>query len=95
LTALSLECVFLDYSAEHTCYRCWDAVAHKIRTSRDIVFDESCPFYLRPSYDASPASLVDLLSFLLFLMLLCLFLAQLYLPLCLPLSLLLWFQITR
>jgi hypothetical protein len=34
--------------------------------SRDVVFDESHPFYLRPSSNASPASLVDPLSFLLF-----------------------------
>jgi hypothetical protein len=34
--------------------------------SRDVVFDESCPFYPHPTIDASPASLVDLLSFLLF-----------------------------
>jgi hypothetical protein len=34
--------------------------------SRDVVFDESRPFYLRPSSNASPASLVDPLSFLLF-----------------------------
>jgi hypothetical protein len=35
-------------------------------TSWDIVFDESHPFYLRPTTDASSASLVDPLSFLLF-----------------------------
>jgi hypothetical protein len=35
-------------------------------TSRDVIFDESRPFYLRPTTDASPASLVDPLSFLLF-----------------------------
>jgi hypothetical protein len=34
--------------------------------SQDVVFDESRPFYPRPTTDASPASLVDLLSFLLF-----------------------------
>jgi hypothetical protein len=38
-----------------------------MRTSRDVVFDESCLFYPRPTTDATPASLVDLLSFLLFL----------------------------
>jgi hypothetical protein len=37
-----------------------------MRTSWDVVFDESRPFYLRPTTDASPASLVDILSFLLF-----------------------------
>jgi hypothetical protein len=37
-----------------------------MRTSRDVVFDESRPFYPRPTTNASPASLVDPLSFLLF-----------------------------
>jgi hypothetical protein len=37
-----------------------------MQTSQDVVFDESCPFYLCPTTDASPASLVDPLSFLLF-----------------------------
>jgi hypothetical protein len=36
-----------------------------MRTPRDVVFDESRPFYPRPITDASPASLVDPLSFLL------------------------------
>jgi hypothetical protein len=66
LTAQSIECVFLGYSVEHKGYYCWDPVAHRIRTSRDIVFDESCPFYPRPTTDASPTSLVDHLSFILF-----------------------------
>ncbi|WVZ72432.1 hypothetical protein U9M48_020896 [Paspalum notatum var. saurae] len=35
-----------------------------MRISRDVVFDESRPFYPRPSSDASLASLVDPLSFL-------------------------------
>jgi hypothetical protein len=35
-------------------------------TSRDVVFDESRPFYLHPTIDAPPASLVDPLSFLFF-----------------------------
>jgi hypothetical protein len=49
-----------------------------MRMSRDVVFDESRLFYLHPSSDVSPASLVDHLSLLLFPMLLpllCLFLA--------------------
>jgi hypothetical protein len=49
-----------------------------MRTSQDVVFDESRPFYPRPTTDAHPASLVDPLSFLfslMLLMLLCLFLA--------------------
>jgi hypothetical protein len=35
-------------------------------TSRDVVFDESRPFYPRSTTDTSPSSLVDHLSFLLF-----------------------------
>jgi hypothetical protein len=37
-----------------------------MRTSRDVVFDESRPFYPHPTTDAPPASLVDPLSFLFF-----------------------------
>jgi hypothetical protein len=37
-----------------------------MRMSWDVVFDESCHFYPHPTTDASPASLVDPLSFLLF-----------------------------
>jgi hypothetical protein len=37
-----------------------------MRMSRDVVFDESRPFYPCPTTDGSPASLVDPLSFLLF-----------------------------
>jgi hypothetical protein len=66
LTTQSVECVFLGYSTEHKGYRCWDSAAHRMQTSRDVVFDESRPFYQRPTADASPASLVDPLSFLLF-----------------------------
>jgi hypothetical protein len=63
---LVVVCVFLGYSAEHKGYHCWDSVAHRMQTSRDVVFDEFCPFYLRPTTDAPPASLIDPLSFLLF-----------------------------
>jgi hypothetical protein len=38
-----------------------------MRTSRDVVFDESRPYYSLPTTNASPVSLVDPLFFLLFL----------------------------
>jgi hypothetical protein len=66
LTAQYVECVFFGYSAEHKGYHCWDLVAHRMQMTQDVVFDESRPFYLCPTTDASPASLVDPLSFLLF-----------------------------
>jgi hypothetical protein len=66
LTTQSVECVFLGYSTEHNGYRCWGPVGRRMRTSRDVVFDEFCPFYPRPTTDAPPASLVDPLSFLFF-----------------------------
>jgi hypothetical protein len=66
LTAQFVECIFLGYNAEHKDYRCWDPVTRRMRTSRDVVFDKSHPFYPRPTTDASPTSLIDHLYFLLF-----------------------------
>jgi hypothetical protein len=74
LIAQYVECIFLGYSVEHKGCRCWDPVTRRMRTSRDVVFDESRPFYPRPTIDAPPASLVDPLSFLFFFLMLLLLL---------------------
>jgi hypothetical protein len=66
LTVQFVECVLLGYSAEHKSYHCWNLIARRMRTSRDVIFDESHPFYPHPITDASHASLVDHLSFLFF-----------------------------
>jgi hypothetical protein len=47
-------------------YRCCDPVARRMRTSREVILDESYPFYTCPTTDASLASLVDPLPFLIF-----------------------------
>jgi hypothetical protein len=66
LIVQSIECVFLGYSTDYKSYHCWDPVARRMRMSWDVVFDKSHPFYLHSTTDASPASLIDPLSFLLF-----------------------------
>ncbi|CAM8905728.1 unnamed protein product [Rhodiola kirilowii] len=66
LTAQSIECIFLGYNDEHKGYRCWDPVSRWIRISRDVTFDESRPFYPRPSSSSTPASIVEPLYFLTF-----------------------------
>jgi hypothetical protein len=63
LTAQSVKCVFLGLSHEHKGYRCWDPVGRQMRISRDVNFDESHPFYPRPS---SLTFSVEDISFLLF-----------------------------
>ena len=39
------KCVFIGYSLEQKGYKCYNPVMHKLRVSRDVVFDEMASWY--------------------------------------------------
>ena len=39
------KCVFIGYSLEQKGYRCYNPLTHKLRVSRDVVFDEMSSWY--------------------------------------------------
>ena len=39
------KCVFIGYSLEQKGYRCYNPATHKLRVSRDVVFDEMSSWY--------------------------------------------------
>jgi hypothetical protein len=40
------KCVFIGYSLEQKGYKCYNPVTHKMRVSRDVVFDERSSWYV-------------------------------------------------
>ena len=55
---------FLGYSDEHKGYRCWDPVDQRVGISRDVTFDESRPFYPRPSSSTFSVEDISFITFL-------------------------------